>query len=131
MAIPQTAKLESDEAQTAWLRRVNQLLQKEQLDKDDNISWSAYFAHLQYSLRRPPAISRLMPLFCDNAHSLAMVKYGMDIIMKATQHVNPGQVPVLTVDQPLYAIAKEIQWSWPVQYGEGKYVCSTDGWVAY
>ena len=38
MAIPQTAKLESDEAQTAWLRRVNQLLQKEQLDKDFNIS---------------------------------------------------------------------------------------------
>ena len=41
--------------------------------------------------------------------------------MKATQHVNPGQVPVLTVDQPLYAIAKAIQWSWPDQYGEGKY----------
>ena len=27
------------------------------------------------------------------------------IIMKATEHVNPGQFPVLTVDQPLYAIA--------------------------
>ncbi len=127
VAIPQTAKLESDEAQTAWLRRVIQLLQKEQLDKDDNISWSAYFAHLQYSLRRPPAISGLMPLFRDNAHSVAMVKHGMDIIIKATLHVNPGQVPVLTVDQPLYAIAKEMQWSWPDQYGEGKYVVLMGG----
>lgn len=40
----------------------------------------------------------MMPLFHDNAHSLAMVKH---IIMKATQHVNSGQIPVLTVDQPL------------------------------
>ena len=56
-----------------------------------------------------------------------MVKHGMDIIMKATQHVNPGRVLVLTVDKPLYAIAKEIQWSWPDQYGEGKYVILMGG----
>lgn len=68
-----------------------------------------------------------MPLFCDNAHSLAMVKHGMEVIMKATQHVNSGQVPVLTVDQPLYAIAKEIQWSWPDKYGERKYVVLMGG----
>ena len=57
-----------------------------------------------------------------------MVKYGMDIIMKATQvHVNPGQVPVLAVYQPLYAIAKEIKWSCTDQYGEGKYVVLMGG----
>ena len=47
--------------------------------------------------------------------------------MKATEHVNPGQFPVLTVDQPLYAIAKEIQWSWPSTYGEEKYVVLMGG----
>ena len=108
-ATPQSAKLESDEMQISWLRKVNQLLQKEQFNKDDNISWSAHFAHLQYSVPRPPAISGLMPLFRDNAHSVAIVKHGMDVIMKATGHVNPGQIPVLTLDQPLYTIAKEIR----------------------
>ena len=29
------------------------------------------------------------------------MKHGMDVIAKATEHVNHGQVPVLTVDQPL------------------------------
>ena len=49
-ATPQCARLESDEAQVSWLREVVQLLQKDQLDQDDNISWSAYFAHLQFAV---------------------------------------------------------------------------------
>ena len=112
LAIPQSKRLESDELQVSWLKKVNLLLQKEHLDIADNISWSAHFAQLQCSLSRPPAISGLMPLFYANAHSLAMVKHGMELIIKATEHLNPGQIPVLTVDQPLYAIAKVIQWSW-------------------
>ena len=68
-----------------------------------------------------------MPLFYENAHSLAMVKHGMEVIIKATEHLNPGQIPVLTVDQPLYAIAKGIQWSWPNTYGEEKYVVLMGG----
>ena len=62
-----------------------------------------------------------MPLFRDNAHLLALVKHGMDVMAKATEHVNHGQVPVLTVDQPLFAIAKKIPWSWPDVYGDSKY----------
>ena len=57
---------------------------------------SAHFATLQDASRRPPAISGLMPLFRDKAHSLALVKHGMEVIAKATEHVNHGQVPVLT-----------------------------------
>lgn len=56
-----------------------------------------------------------------------MVKHGMNLIKDATEHVNPGQIPVLTVDQPLYAIDKKIQWIWPATYGEDKYVVLTGG----
>jgi len=73
-------------------------------------------------VRHPPAISVLMPLFRDNVHSVAMVKHGMDAIMKATVLVNSAQIPVLILDQPLYTIAKQIQWTWPCSYGEQKYV---------
>ena len=48
-------------------------------------------------------------VFRDTAHTPAMIKHGMDVIRDATLHVNPGQVPAMTVDQPLYAIAKQIQ----------------------
>ena len=77
------------------------------MEAHDNISWSAHFATLQDASRRPPAISWLMPSFHDNAHSPALVKHGMDAIAKATEYVNRGKVPVLNVDQPLFAIAKK------------------------
>ena len=54
-----------------------------------NISWSAHFAASQDSYPRPPAISGLMSLFRENAHSLAMVKHGMYV----TEYVHPGLSP--------------------------------------
>ena len=51
----------------------------------------------------------------------------MIIIKQITDQVNHGQTPVLTVDQPLYAIAKRIQWKWPEQYGEQNYVVLMGG----
>ena len=47
-----------------------------------------------------------------------MIKHSMAIVKAAVQHLNPGQVPVLAADQPLYALAKEIQWTWPAIHGE-------------
>ena len=75
------------------------------MDGAENISWSAHFASLQ-NVTHPPAITVLLPLFRDNAHSLAMVKHGMNVIQQATEHVSPAQVPVITMDQPLYAIGE-------------------------
>ena len=37
-------------------------------------------------------------------------------------YVNPGQIQVLTTDQPLYVIAKKIHWAWPDEYGDRRYV---------
>ena len=45
----------------------------------------------------------------------------------ATQFLNPGQTPVLTMDQPLYALAKQLQWRFPNLFGEDKYVIILGG----
>ena len=45
----------------------------------------------------------------------------------AVHRFNPGQVPVLTIDQPLFTIAKQIQWHWPDVYGEEKFVILLGG----
>lgn len=50
-----------------------------------------------------------MPLLRDPAHSVATVRHVMDKVRDAVQFLNPGQVPVLTADQPIYAVAKQIQ----------------------
>ena len=56
-----------------------------------------------------------------------MIRHSMDVIKRAVQHLNPGQVPVFTVDQPLFTIAKQIQWCWPNEYGEGEFVVVLGG----
>jgi len=90
-------------------------------DALDNISWSAYHAIQQTTFNRP-AITALLPLFLENAHTIAMIKHGMLAIKKAINHVNNDQTPVIALDQPLYALGKVIQWSNPDEFGEAHFV---------
>ena len=53
---------------------------------------------------------------------MPMIQHSMNVIKKATQHLNPGQVPVIAVDQPLYTVAKKIHWNWPQSHGEQRFV---------
>ena len=46
----------------------------------------------------------------------------MNAVKKAVTVVNPAQVPVIACDQPLFKIAKQIQWMWPKEYGEESFV---------
>ena len=103
-------------------------LEKEGLERiHDWISWSAYHASIQDTVMPPAAINALLPLFLDSAHSIAMIKHSMTIVQAAVQHVNPSQIPVLTADQPLFALAKQIQWTWPSTFGEGHFVIMFGG----
>ena len=51
----------------------------------------------------------------------------MDVIKQAVQKLNSSQVPVITLDQPLYAISKSIQWNWQAEYGEDHFVLILGG----
>lgn len=51
----------------------------------------------------------------------------MDVIQSSTNDANPGQIPVIAMDQPLYAIVKQIQWKWSDLYGERKLVIMFGG----
>lgn len=51
----------------------------------------------------------------------------MNVINQAVQRVNPGRVPVVTMDQPLYSTAKQIQWSWPNTHREDNSVIVLEG----
>ena len=61
-----------------------------------NVSWSDYQAIMQISVDRPPAVTGLLPMYKDNAHSTSMIKHGIDLLIKATSRLNPGQTPVLS-----------------------------------
>lgn len=51
-----------------------------------------------------------------------MIKHAIDVVRKAVNFLNAGQANVICMDQPLYALAKKIQWNWPESYGEDKLV---------
>ena len=56
-----------------------------------------------------------------------MVKHGMDVLKQAITFLNPDQVPIMAVDQPLFALAKMVQWKWPASHGEQAYVVMLGG----
>ena len=56
-----------------------------------------------------------------------MIKHGVNVLRWATEYLNPGQIPVMTFDAPLFALAKFIQWKWPDTHGEDKFVAMLGG----
>ena len=86
------------------------LLSCDNLTKETTISWSSYHVSLQSQSEDPPALHALLPLYYEKSATPAMVKHGMNVVRKATDFLNPGQIPITTFDQPLFAIAKFVQW---------------------
>ena len=56
-----------------------------------------------------------------------MIKHGMDVQREAINYLDPGQIPVTTFDQPLFALAKLVQWKWSVTQGELVHVVTIGG----
>ena len=69
----------------------------------------------------------LLPLFYEKAATPAMVKHGMNVQRQVIEYLNPGQIPVTTFDQPLFALAKLVQWKWPDTHGESMHVVMLGG----
>ena len=56
-----------------------------------------------------------------------MISHTMDVVIKAVTYLSPGQTSVLACDQPIYAMAKKIQWNWPATNGESSIVMMFGG----
>lgn len=111
-----------------WIEHSLKVIEKEELDQGDIVAWSAYHASLHdVSDDLQPALTQLLPLFYEKAATASMIKHGMDVQREATQFLNPGQIPVMAVDAPLYALAKYILWNWPQTHGVDKCVVMLGG----
>ena len=94
-----------------WLEQV-QKMQGTETVSDQQVTWPAFHANILPEPSWEPSITALLPLFHEDSKSVAMMHHALNIIRKATDHVNPGQIPVVTVDQPFYVLVKLIQWNW-------------------
>ena len=94
-----------------WLQEVSRVVTNETIKDADAVSWSSYHASLQPSTKSSECCviaTSLLPLLDDQAHSVAMIPHSMDVVSKTVHSLNPGQVPIITADQPVYTIAKQI-----------------------
>ena len=66
----------------------------------------------------PPAEIDILPIFPDKSTDPPLVNYIMLLVQKWKQFFNPGQTPVIGADQPLYTLAKQIEWKFPAVLGE-------------
>lgn len=114
--------IEVTEAEHNWLEN----LVSESKDSNNTLTtWSAF--HSVNAKEQIPSLGAILPLLDDVAHSEAVIKHSIDIIISAVTYLNPGQTPVIAFDQPLFAIAKELQWKFPDEYGERKIVVMMGG----
>ena len=63
----------------------------------------------------------MLPIFHQKASSLNMIYHAMSLINAATDYLNSGQSPAITLDQPLYVIGKAIQWDPATEFNEDNY----------
>ena len=77
-------------------------------NNDDQLSFAAYFSQ-DSSTKMPRTSSTFLPLINESINSTATVQQCMSIIGKLTSHLNPGQFNVITDDQPVCALGKQVQ----------------------
>ena len=103
--------------------------EKDKLDKEDYIFVSAHFASLQSQAPRSQAITALLPLFGENAHTMAMIQHSMKIVKEGVASVDPNQTPVIANGATIarYCEANPLGKSRFVRRGK---ICCHDGWPA-
>ena len=120
---------EEKQHEQAWMAAVNDILYA---DCDTEIHtpemWSSYHAARSDTVGQPEKnIEALLPLFHEKAATSGMIRHGMKMVKGTTEHLNPHQIPVLVMDQPLYDLAKETQWTYPDIFGEDKFMVMLGG----
>ena len=112
---------------SSWLTNTKDTLLKPELQENDIVSWAVYNSSEYKEHPHPVTPAYLLPLFPEAAHSVAMIFHAMNVVKAVVVHLNPGQVPVLVAYQPLFLIAKKIQWNYPQIFGEEQFVVFLGG----
>ena len=87
---------------------------KEHSSNPEGVSWAAFYASNADKIPLSD-ISSLFPVWRDNSKSSAMLKHSLDTVKDAVEYLT-GQTPAIAFDQPLFALAKKVQWHHPHTY---------------
>eukprot|EP00794_Sanderia_malayensis_P004251 gene4251-4816_t len=101
-----------------WINGLRQVDDEDPSLNEKRVSFSAFFASKLFINKTVKDISTMMPLLKESINSPAMVSHCLNVICHLTSKLNPRQIPVVTADQPVYALAKQEQWKQPGKFKE-------------
>ena len=68
-----------------------------------------------------PVLNAFLLILPKKVHKLATQYHCMKIIKRTVSFPKPFQTPIVTWDQPVYALAKEIQRRFPEEFSPSSY----------
>ena len=80
------------------------------------VTFAAFYSRLQTQAPLK-SLDALLPLIPESVNSHAVVRHCMMQVKKITNTLNPQQRPVITADQPVYALCKQVQLMCPKEFG--------------
>ena len=83
---------------------------------EERISFAAFHSKMASAISSKSLV-QLKPLRPDFVNTPATVRHCALAINSITKKLNPGQIPVITADQPVCALGKQIQWKYPEKLG--------------
>ena len=83
----------------------------ENCNTDMVLNWSSFYAKQKVPNSFPRCETNLLPLVSESSTDLCLVCHAIKLIKKSTKFLNPGQTAVVACDQPIYAVAKQLQWT--------------------
>ena len=91
-----------------------------------NISWTAFHIadgpQSHGTTSRHETINSILPSINHKVNTVDYQHHVMSMNVKFTKFLNPSQTTVSCSDQPLYAIKKVIQWSFPHLFADGDFL---------
>ena len=107
-----TQKTTSHKLAEPWLES----LTAESSDKRRN--FSAFHSSQLKAAPPPKSLQSLLPLVPEPINSLPVVRHLMNQVQVITEELNPGQTMVVTGDQPVYALMKQVQLLLPNEFSD-------------
>ena len=102
---PQSDRIQSAIAKDeTWIQYASNIILSKgsNLADEEKVTWAGFnSSRMHVETVKPRAVTGVLLMFPDKAASVSMVKHTMAITRDAIQFLNPGQTPVLGMDQPI------------------------------
>ena len=82
---------------------------------------------VQQASVNPATIIAMLPLFFEKADFPAIVRQGMNLLKIITEFLNLDHIPIIAYDCLIFSLYKYIQWQWPEDFSENKFIVMLGG----